>query len=93
MRLLFPVAIVCSAAALAQPAAAPIPPGQRQPVIAGSDCPDATRYLARQRGKWDSEPLRPRKLTEVPPAESFAAVVRTDERGCLVLVKYPPSRR
>ena len=93
MRLLFPVAILCAATALAQPAAAPISPGQRQAVIAGSDCPEAAPYLARRGGKWKDQPLRPRKLGELPPAESFAAVVRTDERGCLVPVKYPPSRR
>ena len=93
MHLLFPVAMIFGAAALAQPATAPVPPGQRTPPVAGSDCPEATRHLTNQVGKWREKPLQPRKLGELPPAESFAAVVRTDELGCLVLVKYPPGRR
>ena len=93
MRLLFPVAIVLSSAALAQPAAALVTPGQRHGLVAGSNCPRATPYLTHQDGKWQDQPLRPRKLGELPPAETLAAVVRTDERGCLVLVKYRDVRR
>jgi len=35
------------------------------------------------------EPLKPRKLGELPPAEGYQAVFRTDEKGCLdpLLVK------
>jgi len=35
------------------------------------------------------EPLKPRKLGELPPAEGYQAVLRTDEKGCLdpLLVK------
>lgn len=93
MHLLLPAAMILGAAALAQPAAAPVSPGQRPSAVAGSDCPEAAPYLANQIGKWRDEPLQPRKLGDLPPAESFAAVVRTDERGCLVPVKYPPGRR
>lgn len=93
MRLLFPVALVISAAAFAQPAAAPIAPGQRPGPVAGSDCPKAAPYLTHQGGRWQGQPLQPRKLGELPPADSFAAVVRTDERGCLVAVKYRDVRR
>ena len=88
MRLLFPVAVAFSAAALAQPATAPAPPGQRQSPVAGSDCPDADRYFAHRGGKWQDKPVVPRKLNELPPAETFAAVLRRDERGCMVPVKY-----
>ena len=93
MHLLFPAAIVFSAAALAEPAAAPVSPGQRPNSVVGSECPEVSQHLANQVGRWRDQPLQPRKLGELPPAESFAAVVRTDERGCLVPVKYPPSRR
>ena len=93
MHLLFPTALIIGASALAAPATAPVSPGQRPSPVAGSDCPEAAPYLANQIGKWRDEPLQPRKLGELPPAESFAAVVRTDERGCLVPVKYPPERR
>lgn len=93
MRLLLPVALAISAAAQSQPAAAPISPGQRQSPVAGSDCPKATPYLTHRGGKWQDQPVQPRKLGELPPADSFAAVVRTDERGCLVPVKYRDVRR
>ena len=93
MHFLFPVAIVFGAAALAQPAAAPVSPGQPPGPIAGSLCPEASQHLANQVGTWRGQPLQPRKLGELPPAESFAAMVATDARGCLVPVKYPPSRR
>jgi hypothetical protein len=93
MRLLFPVAIAFSATALAQPAAAPVAPGQRPSPIAGSECPDADRYLAHRGGKWQDKPVRPQKLGDLPPAEAFAAVLRRDERGCMVLVKYRDVRR
>lgn len=88
MRLLFPVAVALSATALAQPAAAPVSPAQRHSPLATSDCPDADRYFAQRGGKWQDKPLKPRKLTELPPAEAFAAVLRHDERGCMVLVRY-----
>ena len=34
-------------------------------------------------------PLKPRKLGELPPADAYQAVLRTDEKGCLdpLLVK------
>ena len=93
MRLLFPVAIAFSAAAFAEPAAAPDSLGRRPPKVAGSECPDAARYFAHQDGKWQDGPLQPRKLGELPPAEGFAAMLKTDERGCMVPVKYRDVRR
>jgi hypothetical protein len=88
MRFLFPVAIAVSTVALAQPASARPAPGHRQSVVAGIDCPDAARHFAHRGGKWQDKPVRPQKLVELPPAETFAAVLRHDERGCMVLVKY-----
>jgi hypothetical protein len=93
MRLLFPVAVAISATSLAQPATAPVSPGQRHSPVAGSDCPDADRFLARRGGKWQDKPVRPQKLAELPPAETFAAVLRHDERGCMVPVMYRDVRR
>ncbi|HXG80404.1 MAG TPA: hypothetical protein VNJ05_01240 [Sphingomicrobium sp.] len=92
MRFLFPVIFAIAATASAQ-AATPPSPMKSSSKVAGSECPVATPYLAHKGGEWQGKPLRPQKLNELPPAETIAAVVRTDERGCLVLVKYPPSRR
>ena len=39
------------------------------------------------------KPPKLRKLSELPPAENYAAVLRRDERGCMVLVKYRDVRR
>lgn len=41
--------------------------------------------------------MKPQKLTELPPADAYAAVYRHDERGCMVPVMYrdvanPPRR-
>jgi hypothetical protein len=51
---------------------------------AGCPAPPAKQY-ALDPGK----PLKPRKLAELPPAEGYQAVLRTDEKGCLdpLLVK------
>jgi hypothetical protein len=82
MRLLFPVAIVLAAAAPAVPAKTP--PLQR----ADTDCPGVTNQWVREGRSWRSEPVKPRKLGELPPAEAYAAVYRLDERGCMVPVKF-----
>jgi hypothetical protein len=91
MRFLFPVALAIGAAAFALPAAADSP-GQRTALIAGSGCPDSTRHFA-GRGASRGAAVRPRKLTELPRAEAFAAVYRLDERGCMVPVLYRDARR
>ena len=86
MRLLFPVAIIIAAAApamAAKPAAAP------KPVLQASDCPSASSQWTRQGRGWES---KPQKLAELPPAESYAAVYRLDERGCMVPVKFRETR-
>jgi hypothetical protein len=57
----------------------------------GSDtCPQTTSYYAFRSG----EPLKPRKLTELPPANAFAAVYRHIGRCEIPLVvKYGVGRR
>ncbi|MFL6776161.1 MAG: hypothetical protein ACJ8FN_07165 [Sphingomicrobium sp.] len=87
MRFLFPVMLGIGAAAVAQPAAF-AQPGQRAALIAGSQCPETTKYLTGRSGAWRGDHVRPRKLTELPRAEAFAAVYRLDERGCMVPVLY-----
>jgi hypothetical protein len=43
---------------------------------AESKCPRTTSYLADKSGLYRGEPLRPRKLTELPPATTYMAVYR-----------------
>ena len=55
-----------------------------------ADCPPPPGYrYALDPGK----PPKLKKLTELPPAESYAAVLRRDERGCMVPVKFRDVRR
>jgi hypothetical protein len=82
MRLLFPVAILAAAAAPSVPAKAP---SLQRPT---ADCPGATSQFARKGSVWTADPAKPRKLSELPPAEAYAAVYRLDERGCMVPVKF-----
>jgi len=82
MRLLFPVAIMLTFTAAALPAKAP--PLQK----AGADCPAATSQWVREGRGWQSQPTKPKKLGELPPADAYAAVYRLDERGCMVPVKF-----
>ena len=84
MRLLFPVVILAMAVSL--PAAA-------KPALTNPDCPEARSHMADESGDWRGKPLKPRKLTELPPADAYAAVLRRDARGCMVMVKYRDIRR
>lgn len=55
-----------------------------------ADCPPPPgHHYVLELGK----PPKPQKLGELPPAEAFAAVLRKDERGCIVPVKYRGVRR
>lgn len=84
MRLLFPVAIIVLAAASVSPAKAP--PLQKP----GTECPGATSEWVRDGRAWN---VKPKKLNELPPADTYAAVYRLDERGCMVPVKFRDVRR
>lgn len=81
MRLLFPLVILGLAAAM--PAAA-------KPALTNPDCPEVKSHLAKE---GDPKRAKPRKLSELPPAETYAAVYRRDERGCMIPVKYRQVRR
>ena len=84
MRLLFPVAIIAIAASA---------PASAKAALTNPDCPEARNHMANNGGEWRGKPAKPRKLTELPPADAYAAVLRRDERGCMVMVKYRDIRR
>ena len=86
MRFLFAAAILIATSA-ALPATTPAP--QKAGQFAIDNCPTAAGRLARR----DGAPLTSRKLAELPPAETYAAVYRLDDRGCMVPVKYRDTRR
>jgi hypothetical protein len=87
MRLLFPVAIAFAATASAAPVS------QRPSPLKSNDCPSAASHFAGKGGLSRGDPAKPKKLTQLPPADAFAAVYLTDERGCMVPVKYRDVRR
>lgn len=66
-----------------------VPNGVISPV--GANCPRPTNYYAYEDGK----PLKPQKLTELPPANMYSAVFRVDVNGCEkpIVVKYGLGRR
>ena len=51
---------------------------------AGCPAPPGKQYALKP-----GKPLKPRKLGELPPADAYQAVLRTDNKGCLdpLLVK------
>ena len=86
MRLLLPVLalpLLIPAATLAEtPAAVASSPNSPSFFVApGSNCRRTTSHHADQSSAWRDEPVTPKKLTELPPAESYKAVYRT-VNGC-----------
>jgi hypothetical protein len=83
MRLLILAAIV------ALPAASASSQGNQYPKARDSMRADCPRPPGRQYALKPGDPLKPRKLGELPPAEGYQAVLRIDEKGCLdpLLVK------
>jgi hypothetical protein len=66
------------------------------PVVKGTaphqtaDCPPTTNYYAYRRG----EPVKPRKLTELPPANAYLAVYRhIGHCEAPIVVKYGVGHR
>ena len=55
-----------------------------------ADCPPPPGH---QYALDPGKPPKLQKLTELPPAETLAAVLRHDERRCMVFVKYRDVRR
>ena len=69
---------------------------QKPPIVKGaltpssSGCPWTTSYYAFN----SSQPVKPRKLGELPPANAYAAVLRRDGRCEVpVVIKYGVGRR
>jgi hypothetical protein len=77
MRFLLSVVLLASATAA----------GAEKAPLSKPDCPEVASQLA-QVNRWQSDPRKPRKLGELPPADTFAAVYRLDERGCMVPAMY-----
>ena len=86
------VPIVLAALILSAPAAAA---GPQMPKSPAANCPRTTSYLADQSGMHQGKPLTPKKLTELPPATTYMAVLRVIN-GCeapLTLTEYRNPRR
>jgi len=90
MRFLFPAAVTLMVAASTLAARSPPAPNS---ALQAADCPAASAEWARQGRAWQHKPVTPQKLSQLPPADSYAAVYRLDERGCMVPVKFGQGRR
>lgn len=88
MRLLLSAVIALAATASAQPAANPEPLQVGRTLVPGSDCPDVTSHMAGRGDSLSSDPPQPRRLGELPPADTYAAVYQLDDKGCMVPVMY-----
>jgi len=79
-------------AALAAP---PLQSAQSPEAGAASKCPRTTSYLADKSGLYRGQPLKPRKLTELPPATTYMAVYRHigDCEAPLTMAEYRNPRR
>lgn len=74
--------------------AATLQSGKTPVASSASNCPRTTSYVADQSGVYRSEPLRPRKLTELPPGTTYMAVYRRIG-GCdapLTMAEYRKAR-
>ena len=90
MPLLFAVLL----ASLASPSAhVVVAPSAEKPKILGTEkkCANASSHLARRGAVLRSDPAKPQKLTELPDAQTYAAVYRL-ESGCAVPVLYRDTR-
>jgi hypothetical protein len=86
------VPIVLVALILSSPAVAA---GPLQSKSQAANCPRTTSYLADKSGMYQGKPLTPKKLTELPPATTYMAVLRVIN-GCeapLTLTEYRNPRR
>jgi hypothetical protein len=88
MRLLFPVLVLpllvpaATSAQTAAPAAGASPQNTARAILStGSNCRKTTSYRADGTLAWRDEPMTPKRLTDLPPAESYKAVYRT-VNGC-----------
>lgn len=88
------VALLPAAAGAADgksPAAVTVVPSKGVISPLGANCARPTSHYAYRQG----EPLKPQKLTELPPGNMYSAVFRRDANGCEkpIVVKYGIGRR
>ena len=86
------VPFVFAALIISAPAVAAGPQQLKSP---SASCPRTTSYLADKSGMYQGKPLVPKKLTELPSAVTYMAVLRRID-GCeapLTMVEYRNSRR
>ncbi len=80
MRFLLVGALLLIPGSAASAPAPPHAPGPAQdPTVESANplnCPRTTRHYAGKGSMYRGEPIEPQKLTELPPAETYAAVVR-----------------
>lgn len=90
MPLLFTVLLASLASPSTHVVAAPT---AERPSILDTEkkCANATSHLARRGAVLRSDPAKPQKLTELPDADTYAAVYRL-ENGCAVPVLYRETR-
>jgi hypothetical protein len=93
MRLLLPVAMIITSSASAQPSIIIPPTAHQENPLQQADCPNPSSQFARDGSIWREKPIKPQKLSELPPAETYAAVYHLDGRGCMVPIKYRDIRR
>ena len=93
MHLLFPFLAGLTGMGVAQSATGPSFPGERHGLVPRSECPGAMSHFTRQGGMWTRDTVKPKKLARLPPADSYAAVYRLDERGCMVPVRFREIQR
>ena len=63
------------------------PPSPAQGVLGADKCANATSHLAGKPVVFHGDPTKPQKLTELPDAQTYAAVYRVVD-GCAVPVLY-----
>jgi hypothetical protein len=90
-----PAALVALLISVPATAAGPVPISEAIKSL-NTACPQTTSYLANKSGLYRGAPLAPKKLTELPPATAYMAVLR-HIGGCeapLTMVDYRnPGRR
>lgn len=64
-----------------------VPPSANAGVFAQDKCANATSQLAGKQVVFKGDPTKPQKLTELPEAQTYAAVYRVVD-GCAVPVLY-----
>ena len=95
MRVHAALAVLLTTLPMAAVAAPPSQSAETPGASTASHCPRTTSYLADKSGLYRGQPLKPRKLTELPSGTTYMAVFRHID-GCevpLTMVEYRNSGR